>query len=386
MCRVGGDASVRVARPARVPLARLAWLALVTGALGFGGGFAVLARVRRSVVEDRGWVTAEELVEIIAVASALPGALAPNVFALLGHRLAGIRGAVVAEAAFVLPSAALMVAFGATYDRFRALSEVRAAFAGVNPAVVGVVAAVAVEMGRDAVRSWKDGLVAALAALALVSHTMTLLEVVVVAGLVGALASARGRPVAAVAPLLVTIGSLPPLLGLLVVFAKIGAATFGGGFAMIPAIAQEAVGRGWVTAQAFADAIALGQITPGPVAISATFIGYRAAGIPGAAAATLGIFAPPFVIAVAAARSLAAFRASRIVQGMLAGIAPAVVGIIVAASYALGTASDALGGELGIAIAVGSFVVSVCFPRVNALVPIALGGALGVITSMAGAR
>ncbi len=370
------------AKRARVPLGRVALLALETGALGFGGAFAVMARVRRRVVEDHSWLEDADVTELTAVASALPGAMAANLFTLIGHRIAGLRGALVAAVAFILPSAALMVAFGALYDHLRASEWVRAAFAGMNPAVVGVVAAVAIDMRKDALRSVRDAVVAGLAALALITHVLSILEVVVLAGVLGVLATKRGQPLAAVMPLAFTAFPVKTIAALFLVFAKIGSVTFGGGVAMIPAIAHEAIGRGWTDAQGFADAIALGQITPGPVAISATFIGYRAAGPVGALSATLGVLIPPFAITVVAARSLSALRDSRVVRGLLRGIAPAVVGLVVAATYAL--ASTSLVGPAGVAIAVGSFLASVFLKRMSPAVPILAGAAIGVLSFLTG--
>jgi chromate transporter len=108
---------------------------------------------------------------------------------------------------------------------------------------------------------------------------------------------------------------------------------------MIPEISREVLAHGWLDDRAFADAIAFGQITPGPVAISATFVGYRVGGLAGALAATLGIFGPPFLISLAAARSFDAFRTNPWVRAFLAGVGPAVVGIIVAAAWSVARAS-----------------------------------------------
>jgi chromate transporter len=172
--------------------------------------------------------------------------------------------------------------------------------------------------------------------------------------------------------------AFPPTLALLVVFARISLATFGGGFAMIPAIEHEVVDvHGWLRESAFNDAMVLGQITPGPIAIAATFIGYKVAGFGGAALATTGMFAPPFVLALAAGRSLAAFRANRIIQGALKGVAPAVVGIIVAAAIALWRTS--VHSYLGGAVALAALVVLVAFRRVSPLAALASGGVVFVV-------
>ena len=190
-----------------------------------------------------------------------------------------------------------------------------------------------------------------LAAGALIAHAMTLLEVIALAGLSGALllrpehdgiqatTSRNDRPPKLrgfLLPLPLAAISASPVVILLVVFARIGLATFGGGFAMIPAIEHEIVTtRHWLSDAAFNDAIVLGQITPGPVAIAATFIGYRVAGLAGAVLATVGMFTPPMILSILAGRSLKAFQTNQLVQGALHGITPALSGILAAAAVAL---------------------------------------------------
>jgi chromate transporter len=140
------------------------------------------------------------------------------------------------------------------------------------------------------------------------------------------------------------------------VFVPIGVTTFGGGLAMIPAIEHMVVvDEGWLDSKAFADAIALGQITPGPVAICATFIGYRVAGIAGALVATVAIFAPATAVALAAGHSVERFRRSPLIVGALRMLAPAVIGMLGAATFSLGRAS--VGIHVDVAIAVLAFVV-----------------------------
>ncbi|MFL6227977.1 MAG: chromate transporter [Pyrinomonadaceae bacterium] len=153
-------------------------------------------------------------------------------------------------------------------------------------------------------------------------------------------------------------------LGLLVaissIFLRVGAVTFGGGFVMIPLIESEVVDtRHWLTHQEFADATALGQITPGPVLITATFIGYRVAGTLGALVATVSIFLPAFLMTVAAGSSLRRFRANRQVQAFLRGVTPAVVGLLVAAGWSIGRAG--IHTWLGLSLAVVCAAVLVRF-------------------------
>ena len=155
------------------------------------------------------------------------------------------------------------------------------------------------------------------------------------------------------------------LLTLSTIFLRIGSITFGGGFVMIPLIEAEVVdSHHWLTHQEFVDATALGQITPGPVLITATFIGYRVAGTLGALAATIGIFLPSFLMTVVAGSSLARFHTNKIVQSFLKGVTPAVVGLLVAAGISIGRAG--IHSWVGLLIAVIAAVVLVRF-RPNAI-------------------
>jgi chromate transporter len=160
---------------------------------------------------------------------------------------------------------------------------------------------------------------------------------------------------------LVLTGSVGALAALVRVFVPIGVMTFGGGLAMIPAIDHMVVvDQRWLDPKTFADAIALGQITPGPVAICATFVGYRVAGVSGALVATIAMFAPATALALTAGHYAARFRTSPVAEGILRMLAPAVIGMLAAATFSLGRA--ALTGPGGAVLAVASFLVLVRRP------------------------
>ncbi len=334
-----------------VSLLRLARIAVWLGIAGFGGGFAIVQQLKRLIVEKERWLSEEAFLEFFAVASALPGTPATNLLTIVGVRLVGFVGGIVSAALFLLPSVIVMLVFGANYDHFRNVAALGTFLDGMSLATIGVVAGVAADIGRSALKRPFDWMLALAAAIVLVAHALTLLEVMTLAALCGAVfmrppeitsGTSRG-PLdkssfhGSLLPGLSAVTlSASPLLVLLFVFARIGIATFGGGFAMIPAIEHEIVtARHWLSEAAFNDAIVLGQITPGPVAIAATFIGYHIAGFGGAAIATFGMFAPPMLLSLAAGRSMEAFRSNVMIQGALHGVKPAMVGILAAATVAL---------------------------------------------------
>jgi chromate transporter len=330
-------------KTARPPLGRLLRLALWLGCIGFGGGYAVLAQSRRDLVERKRWLDDEEYSELVTVAQSLPGAVGANFFTLLGLRN-GVGGAALAAACFLLPSVALMVTLGVSYPRFHGIERLQSLIAALNMAVVGVVAAVALQLGRRTRRWWQLGLIAA-ACVAVELHVPVALVVggAIVVGLLRA-------GVQRLPPLL-----LVPLPKLALTFLHLGAISFGGGMAMVPLLEREIVTRlGWLSMRELADAITFGQITPGPVAICTTFVGYRLRGLIGAGVATLATFLPPFLATVAAGHSLAAFRRSKVVLSVLAVLEPAIAGVVAAAALSLGRAS--LHSPYDIAIAAATFV------------------------------
>jgi chromate transporter len=359
----------------RPPLAAVFRVALYYGFAGFGGGYSVLAQLRRDLVERRRWLTEEDFLVLAELSKSLPGTPATNLIALLGQQVGGVRGGVLAAAAFLFPSAVLMVGCGAAYSLVRAATGLSVFFDGMNAAMVGIVGAVTIDLARSALRTRRDVLLAVLCGLLLATRLVSEPILAGAAALVGAVLGARGAPPSegpprserlhgfmplAAVPLLL-MGSAAALAGLVRVFVPIGVMTFGGGLAMIPAIEHMVVvDQGWLDPKAFADAIALGQITPGPVAICATFIGYRVAGLAGAVAATIAMFAPATALALAAGHSVDRFRSSPLIVGALRMLAPAVIGMLGAATFSLGRA--AVGIHVDVALAIVSFALLLRWP------------------------
>lgn len=375
------DAAHRAPTVARLLLTSL-WL----GVAGFGGGYAIIHLLKRKAVEREGWIAEEPFVEAMAVATTLPGAFATNVLTLVAHRLRGAVAALFATVAFIAPSGAVMVAVAAAYDRVRGAPAVATCLDGMSAATVGVVAAVAVDIGRTSLRRPIDWAIGAAACAAIATGALTLFETVAATALLGAAlmrppggADRQGPGLFAILPAIGTAAiAAPALLTVFAVFARIGIATFGGGFSMIAAIDHEIVGaRGWIGEDAFKDAIVLGLITPGPVAMAATFVGYRIAGLAGACVATAGMFGPPVVASLVAARSLDAFRHNRILKGALGALGPSVAGIVAAATISLLRTS--VHGAMGGAIAVVAFAILVATRRVPPIAVLAAGGAAALL-------
>lgn len=375
----------------RTTLAAVFRVALYYGVAGFGGGYSVLAQLRRDLVERRSWLTADEFLVLAELSKSLPGTPATNLLALLGQRVGGIRGGVVAAAAFLLPSTVMMIACGAAYSLVRKAEGLSTFFDGMNAAMVGIVGAVTVDLARSALRSRVDLGLALLCGVLLATRVVSEPVLAGAAVVVGAVRGSWSAPpppsndpppsqrlhaLVPWAPALGVLGGLSALAGLVRVFVPIGVTTFGGGLAMIPAIEHMVVvDQGWLDSKAFADAIALGQVTPGPVAICATFIGYRVAGVLGGLVATVAIFAPATAVALAAGHSVERFRRSPMVEGGLRMLAPAVIGMLGAATVSLGRAS--VGIHVDVVLAVVAFIVMVASNRpVSPLWLLIVGGLL----------
>ena len=371
-------------------------VALFYGVAGFGGGYSVLAQLRRDLVERRRWLSADEFLVLAELSKSLPGTPATSLLALLGQRVGGVRGGLVAAGAFLLPSAILMTICGAAYSLMRKATGLTVFFDGMNAAMVGVVAAVTVDLGKSALKSKRDLAVAVVATALLTFRVVAEPILAGAAALIGAIwASSRARAetkeraseppkserlhangVGAVLGFLIGAAEVAHLAGLARVFLPIGVLTFGGGLAMIPAIEHTVVvEQGWLDPKAFADAMALGQITPGPVAICATFIGYRVAGLLGALLSTFAMFVPAIALALAAGHSVRRFRRSPLVEGALRALAPAVIGMLAAATISLGRAG--IESWLGGVVALATFGLLVKFP-VSPLWPLIAGGLLRV--------
>ncbi|MCX7732428.1 MAG: chromate efflux transporter [candidate division WOR-3 bacterium] len=338
-------------RPA-VPLRQLALVFLKIGTFGFGGGAGMLALIRQEVVEKRRWLDDTELATAVAMGQMLPGPFVSNYAEYIGYRLAGIPGMIVSTLGLLFPGFVLILLLGIAYYRYGSLPLIQKAFTGIQPVVTGILAWATWTIGRTNVRSWRSALLALISALALLLGGDILL-VVLGCGLLAILTTkkpARSSRTLLLLPLpyLITGSQTRPALPqlfrqageLALVFFKMGTVIFGGGFAAIPFLQHEVVElRGWLTTREFIDAVALGQMTPGPVALMATFIGYRVLGIPGALIATLGTFLPSALMLFGLIKGYDKIRNNPLVRSFLAGVLPAVVGMLFASTVFIARSS-----------------------------------------------
>lgn len=326
------------------------------GSTAFGGFMALISVVQNEIVERKKLLAHSEMLDGISLATILPGPVAVNVVAYVGYKLRGGPGALVSAVGVILPSFVLMVALSAAYFHWGQIPVVNKLFLGFIPAVTAIIVHAAWGMAHKTILGLPELIIAVTACLLLLYEGgfFITLSIIVSAGLIGWLSFAPfwagtkkpaqkkkgvkllalNAPLAAVPFLALNAGLAAKLF---LTFAGMSVLLFGGGFVFIPLIQQIVVQeQGWLTRQEFIDAIALGQITPGPILISAAFIGYKVMGFLGAAIATVAIFLPPALLMLVSAHFLMRARESTVVKAVLRGIRPAVIGMIAAAAWSIG--------------------------------------------------
>jgi chromate transporter len=322
---------------------------LKLGAIGFGGPIATVGYMQRDLVEQRQWMDRQDFLDGVALGQTMPGPLAAQVAMWVGYLRRGALGAAAVAAAFVAPSFAIVVAVGAVYSRYSGSSVVQALFYGIAPAVMAIITIAAVKLVKlTDRRDWRLwGISAAVFALTALTGSEPVL-VIVGAGLLMILLDARPRirlrrrkPQGDIAdlddtprsiPLVVGLGTLAgggTLASLAFFFLKTGAIVFGSGLAIVPFMRAGVVDHHhWLSNSQFLDSVAIGLITPGPVVISAGFIGYLVAGLPGAIISSLAIFTPIYLGIVVPGRWFLHHRNNAQLRAFVAGATAAAAGAL----------------------------------------------------------
>jgi len=327
-------------------IAELVAYFLRLGLLGFGGPVALVGQMERELVTERKWLGKEQMREAIAVCQSLPGPLAIQVGIYAAYLRGGFWGAWAGGWAFILPNFVIVAALGALYVHFGELRPVTAIFYGVSPAVIALILHSCYRLAK---LRMEDALQWAIALVCLVITVILQAEVALLfigAGLVGIARYGsifrRPPPVAMQVAAVPALAQMAPVasgstLGkLLLFFLKAGSLTFGSGLVIVPFLEQGLVQQyGWLDERQFLIAVAIGMISPGPVVITATFVGYLVAGFWGSLVSTVGIFFPSFIFILVVAPLLARHRGNPNVQGFVKGAYAAAIGTILGASILL---------------------------------------------------
>src|SRR3984893_2168628 len=348
--------------PERGRIGELVPYFLRLGLLGFGGPVALVGQMERELVGERAWLTKEQMREAIAVCQSLPGPLAIQVGIFIAYLRGGFWGAWAGGWAFILPNFLIVAGLGALYVHFGALRPVTAIFYGVSPVAIALILHSCYRLAKLGMEDWLQWGIAGVCFLVTLVLQAEVALLFIAAGALGVLyygTLLRQPPnttALLVAVPMVPVANTAVLSKLLLFFLKAGALTFGSGLVIVPFLQQGVVQEhGWLGEREFLIAVAVGMISPGPVVITATFVGYLVAGFWGAVAATIGIFLPSFILVLVAAPILQRHRADRNVQGFVKGAYAAAIGTILGASVLLGRI--AIGDWLTILIGLASLAV-----------------------------
>jgi chromate transporter len=366
------------------PLREVAQVFLKLGTLAFGGPAAHIGMMRDEVVRRRQWLSDQDFLDLLGVAQLIPGPNSTEMIMLLGARRAGWRGLVLGGASFILPAMLIVMAFGWVYVQFGALPQLEWLLYGVKPVMIAIIMQAVWELGKRAI---KGPLTLCVGALALLLYALGASEIpLLFAGALlvmlvqnrsrlrwrGGAASAifLGGPLAPIGWAAATPFSYGQLFWS---FFKIGAVLYGSGYVLIAFMQTEFVQNlGWLTNQQLLDAIVVGQITPGPLFTSATFVGYILGGVPGAIIATIGIFLPAFILVAIVRPFVPRLRKSPWFGALLDGVN--VVSLALVVGVAIGLARVSLIDPLTVAIATLTLIVLLRF-KINSTW-LVLGGAL----------
>ncbi len=337
------------------------------GALGFGGPAALVGEMEKDLVQGRKWVSKEEFREGVAICQSLPGPLAIQVGIFISYLRGGFWGAWAGGWAFILPNFIIVAALGALYVHFGDLPLVRAIFYGVSPAVIALIVHSCyrlTKLGMEDLLQWAIATGCFIVTVALRAEVALLFIVSGILGILYYAVFSRGRAAPVLLPLL---AALPPSVGaateasgsilgrLLLFFLKAGSLTFGSGLVIVPFLEKGLVQQtGWLNERQFLVAVAIGMLSPGPVVITATFVGYLVAGFWGSLISTVGIFLPSFLLVLIVAPILTRHRTNPYVQGFVKGAYAAAIGTILGAAWLLG--KIAIGDWLTVLVALASLV------------------------------
>ena len=337
---------------------------LKLGATAYGGP-AMIGQIKQTVVNEYAWLKEDEFLRGMALCQLIPGATMVQMVTYIGYRLRGFWGALTSTFAFILPAFLALVILSALYFNIQTIPFINALFKGLGAIVVAIVLNASITLGKPIIKDWKVILISVLSFFSFFFR-LNILLIFVLAGVAAILLHPKGSQLKAAPPqkleregakgrdylllgllaILIFISLIfaysidPRLTSLCLRLSKIGALAFGGGFTMIPLIQYEVVDRfQWLSTKEFLDGIALGQITPGPIMITATFIGYKLSGFWGALMATIGIFSPSFFILILLIPYYDRLKGVEIVRTIERGILGSFIGMLGLVLYNFGRAA-----------------------------------------------
>ncbi len=379
-------------RQQRQRLTELATVFLRLGTIAFGGPAAHIAMMDNEVVNRRQWMSREKLLDLLGITNLIPGPNSTELAIHIGYERAGWRGLLIAGSCFILPAMLIVWTLAAVYDRYQTVPQVEWLLYGIKPVIIAIVLQAVWKLGKKAAKDLPTqiaGAVAIAAYFAGVNEILVLLLLGVAVMLIknwqtrGHMTGAFLLPLSGMLAQVGSAAAVPPVVAVswasvFLFFVKIGSVLYGSGYVLLAFLQRDLVERNqWLTSQQLLDAVAIGQVTPGPVFTTATFVGYLVAGNAGAIAATVGIFLPAFLLVLVVNPWVPKLRQSAWASGFLDGVNAASLGLMAAVTYTLGRA--ALVDGVTIIVAILSAIAVFRF-NINSAWLVLAGGVIGLVS------
>lgn len=363
-----------------IPLKDVFKVFLKLGILGFGGPLAHMAMMRKEVVEKKKWLSEQEFMDLMGATNLIPGPNSTELAIHIGYRTAGKAGLLVAGMTFILPAFFCVLALAVAYVNFGNLPQFEPIMAGIRPVIIAIVIEALIKFRRTAIPEIQTGL---LALVALIISIMGFNEILLILGLGAIYASFfyRSHKSLFLFPLITFPASIIPITSgsIFYFFLKIGSVLFGSGYVLLAFLQSELVDqRMWLTQKQLLDAITVGQITPGPVFTTATFIGYLLKSYEGAILATLGIFIPSFIFVALSAPFLGQMRASRFFGKFIDGVNAASFALLLKVTFDLSKTSFITVSSYAIGLV--SLILILKYKTLNSAWLILIAGVIGYLS------
>jgi len=374
-------------RQQRQRLRELATVFLRLGLIAFGGPAAHIAMMDDEVVKRHRWMSREKLLDLIGVTNLLPGPNSTELAIHIGYERGGWRGLLIAGSCFILPAMLIVWALAAIYARYQTLPQLQWLLYGIKPVIIAIVLQALWNLGKKAAKDVPTTIAGVAAVIAYFSGLNEVLLLLILGIVVMLVKNWQSRGTTTGAFLLPFSGVLAQAggaatatasiswVGVFLFFLKVGCVLYGSGYVLLAFLQRDLVERNhWLTSQQLLDAVAIGQLTPGPVFTTATFIGYLLAGNAGAITGTIGIFLPAFLLVWCVNPLVPKLRQSSWASGFLDGVNAASLGLMASVTYTLGR--TALLDWLTVVLAILS-AIAVFRLKVNSAWLVLAGGAVG---------
>lgn len=360
------------------------------GTIAFGGPAAHIAQIDLEVVQNRRWLSREKLLDMLSISNLIPGPNSTELAIHVGLEQAGLQGAIVAGACFIIPAMLLVWGLAIIYVQYQTVPAVGWLLYGVKPVIMAIIAQALWKLGKSALKNiptWGAGVLVLGLYFLKINEIALMLGAGVVVSLVRNLASVTKNKSLSIFlfpfsffpfPLATIAAETHPKTwtAVFLSFLKIGSVLYGGGYVLLAFVQQEFVDRThWLTSQQLLDAVAIGQFTPGPLFTTATFIGYLVAGNLGAIAGTIGIFLPAFILVPVINPFVSQLRKSPWTGGFLDGVNAASIGLMAAVAWELGRGT--LIDIWSVVVAIASLAILLKFPKFNSAWLVIAGAAIG---------